>query len=241
MQYFLLGLAALVSVLLALQWFARANTTQLAHQLKMLGGIIALALGAVFLVRGYLGQALPLGLLGAWLMGWIGWPGGSSMRGRWSGGSSGPNAGQTSRIVTDHLEMELEQDTGAISGRVLKGMFAGRALESLKPVELALLWQDCQFVDPQSAQVLEAYLDRVHPTWREDMARGEKEMASGPDGRMSHDEAFEILGLEPGATEEAIRKAHRELMLKLHPDRGGSTYLASKINEAKDVLLRDAT
>ena len=144
-------------------------------------------------------------------------------------------------MTTDHLEMELDHDSGAMHGRILKGFFAGRELEDLKPVELAHLWQDCRFNDPQSAQLVEAYLDRIHPSWRDDLARGEAEQSQGPDGKMTPEQALEILGLTAGASEEDIRRAHRELMLKLHPDRGGSTYLAAKINEAKDVLLdRDA-
>jgi hypothetical protein len=235
MLYFLLGLAALVIVLLALHWFTQANTTAMARHIRTMLGVLALGAAALFLLRGLLVQTLALGFVGAWLLGWLG---GAHLPGGWGGGVP-PAPGRTSRIVTDHLEMELDHDSGAMTGRVLKGMLAGRSVESLKPVEMALLWQDCQFTDPQSAQIIEAYLDRVHPTWREDMARGEAEMASGPDGRMGAEEAYEILGLKPGASEEEIRKAHRELMLKLHPDRGGSTYLASKINEAKDVLLRE--
>jgi len=98
------------------------------------------------------------------------------------------------------------------------------------------LWQDCRFSDPQSAQIVAAYLDRLHPTWHEDMARQSGQSADG-EGRMTREEALEILGLASGASEDDIRRAHRELMMKLHPDRGGSTYLAAKINEAKDVLL----
>jgi DnaJ-domain-containing protein 1 len=118
-------------------------------------------------------------------------------------------------------------------------MFANRRIESLKAAELALLWQDCRFTDQKSAQIIEAYLDRVHPTWREDMARTEG--AGRPDaaaaGTMTRTQALDILGLKEGASEDDIRRAHRELMMKVHPDRGGSTFLATKINEAKDVLL----
>ena len=154
-------------------------------------------------------------------------------------GGTGPDrqAGNASTVRTDHLEMELDHDSGTMRGRILKGFFKGRRLESLRPVELAHLWQDCRFVDPQSAQLVEAYLDRVLPTWREDMARAEAQAPKGSDGRMTRGEALEILGLDSTATADDIRRAHRELMLKLHPDRGGSTYLAAKINEAKDVAL----
>ena len=133
--------------------------------------------------------------------------------------------------------MELDRGTGAMRGRVLKGVFAGRDVGGMAPAELALLWQDCRFADPPSAQLIEAYLDRRHPSWREDMARAEQETGAG--GHLTIEEAMEILGLKPGATADDIRRAHRELMKRFHPDRGGSAYLAAKINEAKDLLLRE--
>lgn len=227
MQFFLLGLAALVLALFLISGFTRANPAAMARQIRLAGGALALAAAAVFLVRGASGPATLLGMLGAWLLGW------GTMSGS---GPSQKSLGQSSTVTTEHLAMELDHDSGAMSGRVLKGMFAGRDLDTLKPAEVALLWQDCRFVDPQSAQLLEAYLDRIHPSWREDISRGEREMRDG-DGRMTPDEAYDILGLKPGASDDEIRRAHRDLMLKLHPDRGGSTYLAAQVNEAKDVLL----
>jgi hypothetical protein len=232
MQYFLFGVVALALALVLLQAYAQANTAALARRLRAGVGVAALAGAGIMLVRGVTGYALPLAVLGTWLL----WGRGGMP---WPGTAGGPwrSAGNTSRVTTEHLEMELDHDSGAMRGRVRKGFFAGRELEDLKPVELAHLWQDCRFNDPQSAQLVEAYLDRVHPTWRDDLARGEAEHTQGPDGKMTAEQALEILGLQRGASEDEIRRAHRELMLKLHPDRGGSTYLAAKINEAKDVLL----
>lgn len=229
MQYFILGLVALAVVLLALRGFTFANPQRLARQLRTVGGVAALASAAVLVMRGAVSYAAPLGMLGFWLL--SGAPAGPF------GGSARKSPGQTSKVSTEFLEMELDHDSGAMRGRVLKGMFAGRPLDRMKPVELALLWQDCRLADPQSAQLIEAYLDRVHPSWREDVARGEARMSGGPDGRMTVEEAREILGVAPDADAEQIRRAHRELISRLHPDRGGSTYLASKVNEAKDVLL----
>jgi hypothetical protein len=230
MQYLLLGFAALALFLIATRAYTMANPQVLARQLRVGAGVAALA-GASFLVfRGLVGYAISLATLGSWLLwGHGGIPG--------FPGRVQQSQGRTSRVTTEHLEVELDHDSGDISGRVLKGFFAGRLLEDLKPVELAHLWQDCRFADPQSAQIVEAYLDRLHPSWREDMGRAEAEHGSGPEGRMTREQALEILGLAPGATEAEIRRAHRELMMKLHPDHGGSTYLAAKINEAKDVAL----
>ena len=230
MQFFLLGLAALVLALLAVGGFTRANPAVMARQMRLAGGALALGAATILLVRGMAGPAALLGMLGSWLLGWNG------QTPRWGGGSSTKSSGQMSKVTTEPLAMELDHDSGAMSGKVLKGLFTGRDLDSLKPAEVALLWHDCRFVDPQSAQLLEAYLDRIHPTWREDVSRGERAMRDH-DGRMQPAEAYEILGIAPGASDEEIRRAHRDLMLKLHPDRGGSTYLAAQVNEAKDVLL----
>lgn len=230
MIYLILGFAALAAGLLVLRAFVGANPAKVARRITIGGGIVLLLAAGALALRGLASVAVPLAMLGSWLL----W---GSASGPWGGGSAQKSPGQTSRIVTDHLEMELDHDTGEMRGRILKGLFAGRNIESLTPVDMALLWQDCRNTDPQSAQIIEAYLDRVHPTWREDVARGESKMGRGPGGRMTPEEAFEILGLAIGASEDEIRSAHRELMLKLHPDRGGSTYLAAKINEAKDVAL----
>lgn len=227
MSYFLIGLFLLAVFVLAVRAFTSANPAKLARQLSLFAGIIVLLAGGFLVLRGLFGYAAPLLALGAALF----WGGGRSI------GNAAPSSGQTSQVVTDYLEMELDHDTGAIRGRILKGMFQGERIENLRPADLALLWQDCRVDDAQSATIIEAYLDQTHPSWREDVRRGEERMSSGPDGRMGLDEAYEILGLRPGASADDIRQAHRELILKLHPDRGGSTYLASKINEAKDVLL----
>ncbi len=232
MLYLVLGLIALALGLIAMRSFAQANPANVARRLRIGGGAVSLFAAGLLMLRGLEFIAIPLGMFGSWVLWgrtlppWLG-----------GGGSARRSPGQTSRIETDHLEMELDHDTGEMHGRVLKGMFAGRDIDTLSPTDLGLLWQDCRHTDLRSAQLVEAYLDRIHPTWREDMARGESDMSRGPDGRMTEEEALEILGLKPGADEEDIRRAHRELMLRLHPDRGGSTYLAAKINEAKDVAL----
>ncbi len=246
MSYLLLGLATLVIGLLLARGFTRANPAVLARQLRFIGGILLLAISVILVARGQSGVGVLLGFI-AWglLMGRGVMPWG---QGGWGG--SAPSQGQGSRIDTDNLEMELDHDTGAVRGRILKGRFAGREIETLSPADLVTLWQDYAFRDPVSAQILEAYLDRRHPSWRDDMdqeyseggyeqgggARGGSSR-SGRAGSMTREEALEILGLNDDAAEDAIRAAHRELMKKLHPDRGGSNYLASKINEAKDVLL----
>ncbi len=229
----MLNVAALLVLLALTMWavraYTRASPALMARRLRLGGGVAAGAAAGYLTFRGNFALALPLFSFAGWLV----W--GNKIP--WARGGVATAPGQTSTVTTDTLDMQLDHSTGEMRGRVLKGFFAGRDLDRMRPVELAHLWQDCRFADPQSASLIEAYLDRLHPTWREDMARAEAESPKGPDGRMARSEALEILGLREGATAEDIREAHKKLMLKLHPDRGGSTYLAAKINEAKDVAL----
>jgi len=151
----------------------------------------------------------------------------------------GPSAARDSTVETRFIRMILDHDTGTMSGTVLQGRFAGMRLDELRPPELLLLLRECRAEDEEAARLLEAYLDRVRSDWRDEMA-GEQPRGGPPPSSpdVTVDEAYAILGLAPGADAEAIKAAHHRLMKQLHPDHGGTDYLASKINRARDVLLR---
>jgi len=228
MVYLLLGILVLVLLLVAARGFVNANPAVLARQLKFsVGG--ALLLGALFLgVTGRFALALPVGAFALSMLG-AGW---ASQRAQ-------PSSGQKSTVRSAMLEMELDHDSGEMRGHVLAGHFQGRDLESLTPMELKELWLETQ-ADSQSQALIEAYFDRRFARWREDFEADGTEGHGAPPsaGPMTNEEAYEILGLSPGAGEAEIRSAHRRLMKAVHPDSGGSTFLASKLNEAKDTLLR---
>lgn len=149
-----------------------------------------------------------------------------------------------SAIRTRFLQMRLDHATGVMSGQVLEGRFAGRALSELTLDQLLELWRLCR-ADPQSVAVLEAYLDRhADPDWRERLAqseRAEQSVGTAPDlGHMNREQAYAILGLPVGASRAEIQAAYRRLIQRLHPDQGGSEYLAACLNQARDLLLGEA-
>jgi hypothetical protein len=235
MVFFLAGLLVLLVIIFGGRLFAAVDPRQLAGLLRRLGGVAALAIAAFLTARGALPLAIPLAVFGFALV---------SGRNLGLGGSFGTgrkSPGQKSEIRTEWLMMELDHDSGRMEGRCLKGQFAGRALPELSEAELLLLLDELRAQSGQDAVLLEAYLDRRLSGWREKDAGGgtrEEKRGSRPRGaRMSAEEALAVLGLEPGAKAEEIRDAHRRLMKKLHPDQGGSNYLAARINEAKEVLL----
>jgi hypothetical protein len=224
------GLVILVLVLWALNVVSKVDPRLGARVMKASGGLLALGFAVFLGLRGEVGVAVPLGIFGLGLLGWMPFgPAGFSDRVK-------KTSGGASQVRSAYLEMELDHDSGAMHGRILAGRHQGEALDRLDVTTLVGLLAD---IDEESRALLMAYLDRRDPGWREhangDAAAG-RPATSG--GKMSEQEAYQILGLQPGAGADAIGHAHRALMKKLHPDQGGTTYLAARINEAKETLLR---
>lgn len=237
--YFLLGVGLLVSLVLLLKWASETEPRNLLRALGWTAAVVGVVLGLALLWLGryqFAWIALPAlyGLLRNWRQ--IR----QALRSAGTGGS-GASAGRSSRVETRFLAMTLEHDTGVMTGEVREGTYAGCRVEALGLDDLLALWREVSAEDAQSAAVLEAYLDKVHgDAWREPAAGGGARgggAAGAGGGQMEEAEALEILGLEPGATPEQVRKAYRSLMQKLHPDKGGSDWFAAKLNEAKRVLI----
>jgi hypothetical protein len=232
------GAVAVILLYLLLQMFRAANPAVLARAVKIVGGIIALAVAAFTGLRGELAVAVPLGIFGAGLLGWspFGATGFSGIGGMFGSGTQ-RSSGQASRVRSQFLDMTLDHDSGELKGQIVAGPNAGHPLDEFDLPQLTAM---IPAFDTESVSLLESYLDRRFPAWRQD-AHGNTAAGQGrpaPSGKMTDEEAYQILGLQPGAARDDIGRAHRGLMKKLHPDQGGSTYLAARVNEAKDTLLR---
>ncbi len=224
------GAIALALILYLLNLWKKANPKALARRLMQTGGVAVLIAAAGLLVTGRVFAAIPLAGVGF------------AMLGRAGGGLSGMFAKappKVSRVRSPYIEMELNHRTGALKGTIIAGPQAGTSLDSLGVEALVGLRGS---LDPQSLALVEAYLDRRAPAWRENReahaGSGGGRQSPGVGSAMTEQEAYEVLGLEAGAGEAAVRSAHRSLMKKLHPDHGGSDYLAARVNQAKDVILR---
>ncbi len=238
----LVGAFALVLILILMHGFARADPKSLVKGVRYLGAGALVLAAAFFLVRGIVPAAVLLGSMayGVFTGGRV-WPGGWP---HWhfphAGGGPRTQPGQTTRVATDWMEMELDHDTGEMRGRILKGTFVSRALNQLTDEDALRFYAEAGAADSETARLLEAYLDRrLGADWRiktaEDKTSSHKRSRS--ESGMTRDEAYRVLGLKSGASEHDIHAAYKKLMLNLHPDRGGTDYLAAKINEAKDALL----
>jgi len=226
------GIVAVLTLYLVLQMLRAANPAAVARGVKIGGGIAALGVAAFVGARGELAVAIPLGIFGAGLLGWSPFNTGFFSRTQQS-------PGRTSRVRSQFLDMVLDHDSGDLRGQIIAGEQAGHALDEFDLKQLVGL---AATFDPESRALLESYLDRRFAGWREGpqsngAGRQGGQVGRPPSGKMTEEEAYQILGLQPGASADEIGRAHRSLMKKLHPDQGGSTYLASRVNEAKDTLL----
>ena len=232
-----LALVLLVAVMWFASWLNKATPQQRSQAFKLviLYGVVGLVLLMVVLGRipwlfAIAGAALPW--IQRAIMAQRAWHSFKAFR--------GPRPGQSSSVNTTWLAMTLDHDSGEMDGKVLQGTFAGKALGDLGIDQLIDLLIELRSRDPQSVPLLEAYMDRAHgDAWREreEASVGGESHASHGEGPMSRQEALSILGLEEGANKEEIVAAHRRLMQKFHPDRGGNDYLAARINQAKDLLI----
>lgn len=246
MAYLLLGVVLLAGLYLLARAFVSAEPRAVIRAARF-GGIAAGAVALGFLAySGRLSSALVLAgaalpLIARW----------RTLFSTTGVGRKNAKSGGISRVETLFLRMSLDHDSGAMTGEVVHGPWKGRRLDQLALDQLLTLLADCRREDPPSVAVLEAWLDRTSPDWRSAAGgAGEGQGAGGRDGersggrdgggggRMSRQEACEILDLPPDASVDQIKEAHKRLMMKVHPDHGGSTYLAAKINQAKDLLLR---
>lgn len=225
MSWLFLGGFALLAILSLVQALRRLPQAQLMRLLRwVLGGLAALVTLVLVLARridiAFFTGAAAFSIL---------------RRGRlgpFSFDSPTPPAGNVSRVKSRFFSMELDHDSATVSGWVLSGQFTGRDLMDLDAEETRTLLAEIDW-DPDSLSLLESWLDANRAGWREYFAAQHQ---AAPDDSLA--EAYAVLGLSPGASDEEIRAAHRELMKAVHPDHGGSSYLAAKLNQARDRLLQ---
>lgn len=232
MTWLFLGGFALLGALALYQYLRRMDQRRLMRGMRWAVGSVlgALALGLLLFRRFDLALFAGAGAAQVFRMGRLG---------PFSFDSKGVDKGNVSAVRSFYFSMELDHDTGTVTGNVVAGQYAGADLIDLGEQETRLLIAEIDG-DPDSISLLESWLDANRAGWREYFAEAagsdETHDAAPPSGSRA-DEAYAILGLQPGATDDQIRAAHRELMKGVHPDHGGSSYLAAKINAARDLLL----
>jgi DnaJ domain len=235
MPPFLIALVILVGGLWAIRRYGKLTPAASRNFTQKLAGGGIMAFSALLAARGRMNIAIPLFLFGLGMIGKTaafpnGFPGGFS----WPGNRS---SGQKSRVATGLLAMELDHDTGSMEGEILAGPMKGRKLSALSREDLSAFHVLCSGAADQSQQLLEAWIARNRPEWRDGYTGDGAKTPRSKSGPMSREGALAVLGLAAGATADDIKAAHRRLMKDFHPDKGGSDYLAAKINAAKDVLL----
>lgn len=245
----LLALLGLIGAILLRRWIANTPRPVVIQAMRRTG--IALAIGAFLLLTATGRLPLIIALLGALAAGvarllpllrfvpllqrlWAHRRANAGF-GNQSAGNATPHQ---STAEAQFVRMTLDHETGEMSGEVLAGTFAGKPMDALDLSDLVQLLLECQAADEKSAALVQAYLERVYGEDWQAQAKSQRQGNFSPgQTEMTREEAHQILGLAVGASEQEIIAAHRRLMQKIHPDRGGSDYLAAKINQAKEILF----
>ena len=233
-----MGMVLLVCGLLLIRWFIVAEPRTLTLAAKAAGVAILALLAAYLALTGRIGWILGLLPFLLLLLRRVGLGGAASL-----GGFSLGATPRMSNVRTRFLEMRLDHETGELDGDVTQGAYAGRQLSAMSTDELLDLLRALHVDDRKSALLLEAYLDRRCPDWRtrsagDDAGPGDRQDdGAAAAGVSSAEDAYRVLGLEPGASDAAIREAYHRLIASVHPDKGGSSFLAAQVNRAKDILL----
>ena len=221
----LAGLGGLLLLYGLLRAFANSTLAQAKQALVLGSAALGAALVVVMILAGRANMALTAGIFfGPALWRW--WQGFQAKQAFSRNAADGETA-----VDTATLEMRLDLATGAMRGRVKRGVFEGQSLDDLAVPRLLELLADCRAEDPDSVPLLEAWLDRVAPEWRVS--------EPAPAAMMDRAAALTLLGLVEGASETDIRAAHRRAMREAHPDAGGDEKLAARLNAARDFLLGD--
>ena len=245
----IIALLVIAAAAIFLQAFLKASPAHVAKKIKQIGFyvviglVIVLALvklnwiiAAIAAIVAALPRLLPL-LRFLPLIKWL-----QSRHKRQAGfnrSSAGSHQASSSKVSARYVTMTLNHHSGELEGEVTAGRFAGQRLSKMTMEAIVQLYDECLIEDSESAALVESYLDRIYgEAWREPQ---QQRTSPGKGGNMSRSEALEILGLNEKASKQDIIQAHRHLMQKMHPDRGGSDYLAAKINQAKEVLLEKST
>ena len=235
MQFVFLGLIVLWLLVLLGRGTIRANPAMLAGLIRNGGGVLSLVAVALAVVRGQMAFGAGLLFFAVWLFTGAKKPDFSSFGLGGKAGSTG-----ASQATSSWVEMQVDHASGEITGRVLKGTFSGRTLADLGEADCVALYKECRAGDTQGARLLETYFDRRFPGWRA-AAQGNADAGQGrrgAGGGMTEQQAYEILGIEQGASPAQITGAHRTLMKKCHPDHGGTAQAAASVNQARDILMR---
>ena len=231
LAYFIIGVSLLLALMVGSQAIANADPKKLIKALRISAVIICAALAGFFALTGRFPYAAPFVAAALFFL-----------RSKPLFSSRRPSAGQKSDVETDWLQATLNHDTGEMDAMILRGRFEGRSLSDLSRAELGEFHQEC-VGDEQTLAILESFITRKFgedfaTKDRQDESKEGHTRAAESGGPMTRQEELEILELDGNASVSDIKSAHRRLMKKFHPDHNGSDYMAAKLNEAKDILLK---